>query len=193
MTFKLPVFNPPGGGGFGGGGNNSPGGTSTAANPGLITSTGGLIGANGLLITPFFQPQTGKCLVAVHDSTNFSCEESSEYDFRQEIPDGQEGRDVSCHLIILKYRELGVATFYVNVTVYIKATDTFITTQIPVNIVATTKRTFPDKRIHTRRLGLNKVISGERPQVTITCSANSGPWSVTSLTLCGDADEVPQA
>jgi hypothetical protein len=191
-------------GGGGGGGYNPPtkgGGTKSKANlsnPGLITSSGGLFGTSGLLLTPYVNNTTGQSYIIVHDPTNFDCEESAEYDFRQEIPmvqgnPYQEGTDVSCHLIKLKYRELGVTSFSINVTVYRKQTDDYFTTSITVNIEQvknTPKRTFPDKRIHTRFLSF--LTTGERPQVSITRNANSGPMSITSLTLCGNADEVPQ-
>lgn len=177
-----------------------PGGTNTgikntATNPQLVTSTGGLTGSTGLLLTPYINTLNGNSYVVVHDSNNFDCEENAEYDFRQEIPGNppQEGRNVSCHLIILKYRELGIASFNVNITVYQQLTDTFLTRPIPVSIKNKNKnRVFPDKRIHTIKIGLAPVITGERPQVTITRLANSGPMSVTSLILCLNADEQPQ-
>src|SRR5258706_6609541 len=192
-------------GGGGGGGYNPPtkgGGTKSStnlSNPGLITSSGGLFGTAGLLLTPYTNNVTGRSYIVVHDPTNFDCEEDAEYDFKQEIPQVQsnpyqEGRDVTCHLVILKYRELSVASFSVNVTVYRKQTDDYFTVQIPVKIkkIKDTKtRIFPDNRIHTRNLSFD-VITGERPQVTLTRDANSGPMCVTSLTLCGNADELPQ-
>jgi hypothetical protein len=148
------------------------------------------------MMAPYLNTTNGYPYVIIYDPSNFNCEEAGEYDFRQEIPVvnqmPQEGRNVSCHLIILKYRELGVATFSVNVTVYNRLTDTFSTRSIIVNIQFVKGRTFPDKRIHTRYIGLKPLITGERPQVTLTFNANSGPWSVTSLTLCGNADELPQ-
>jgi hypothetical protein len=163
----------------------------------IINSLGGLYGVNGAMMTPYYNPKIKKSFIVIHDSFNFSCEESGEYDFRQEIPIvnnmPQEGRDVSCHLIILKYREIGAATFSINVTVYRKLTDDFATKSIKIVISNTTNRkSFPDNRIHTKRIGLVPVISGERPQTTITYNANSGPFSITSLTLCGNADETPQ-
>ena len=185
------------GGGGGGGGYNPPvvnkntGNKST--NPSIITSSGGLTGSAGLLMTPYYDTMQQKSLILVHDASNFDCEEDAEYDFRQEIPGTppQEGRNVTCHLIILKYRELGNCTFNVNVTVFQKTNDTFNTIQIPVKVSNVYKRKiYPDKKIHTVFLSFE--ITGERPQVTITRNANSGPVAVTSLTLCGNADEMPQ-
>jgi hypothetical protein len=172
--------------------------TPPAIYPSLLTSTGGLYGTYGAMLTPYYNTVNKRSYVLIHDPTNFNCEENGEYDFRQEIPVvngmAQEGRDVSCHLIILKYREIGVAIFNVNVTVYRKLTDDFATKSIPIaiNNITSNRKSFPDRRIHTRRVGLSPVITGERPQVTLTYSANSGPWAVTSLTLCGDGDETPQ-
>lgn len=187
-------INSPGGGGF-----NPPNQGTTRSSPvsfGLLTSSGGVSGAAGLMMAPYVNPVTGRGYVIIFDSTNFDCEESAEYDYPQVIPPegqgAQEGRDVSCHLIILKYREIGVANFFVNVTVYHKLTDIFETKSIPVSVPYVPGRTFPDKRIHTKFLGLKPAITGERPQVTITRIPNGGPFSVTSLTLCGNADETPQ-
>lgn len=173
------------------------------SNPGLITSTGGLLGTGGFLLTPAFNPITNNSYFIGHDPTNFNCDEAAEYDFRQEcafpnIP-YSEGREVSIHLVILKYRELGFASFSINITTFKKAIDDFQTIQIPVKIPVidlskTRKATFPDGRIHTVRLAPpNGVVQGERPQVTITSNANSGPYSITKLIMCGNADEMAQA
>lgn len=180
-------------------GNTKPLGTS----PGLVTSKGGLYGVNGVLFTPLYDTGTGRSFVVIHDASNFSCEEAGEYDFPQVIPGNppQEGRSVTCHLIILKYRELGIASFSVNVTVYTRETDSFTTVQIPVAIPILPLRTkqrkqnFPDGKIHTVRLypPNGEYITGERPQVSVTYNASSGPFSVTSLILCGNADETVQA
>ena len=173
------------------------------ANQGLLTSTGGLYGINGVLLVPVFNTGTNKSYIMLYDPTNFNCEENAEYDYTQIIPGNppQEGRSVTCHLIILKYRELGIASFNVNVTTFIRDTDSFNTISIPVKIpfipltTKQRKQNFPDNRIHTARLypPNNQYITGERPQVTITYNANSGPVSITSLTLCGNADEEVQA
>lgn len=189
----------PGDGGTnpGGGGYNPPiKNTTGVTNPGLINSTGGLFGNTGLLLTPYVNIITGNCYVFVHDPNNFDCEESSEYDYPQVIPPEQapqEGRNVSCHLIILKYREIGVCTFGINLTMYQKTKDIFTTKSFAVNIANTNKRaSFPDNRIHTRFIGLTPVFTGERPYLSITRNANSGPYSVTKMILCGNADEAPQ-
>jgi len=185
-------FNPPSTG-------NQGGGSSGATSPSLITSTGGLNGAAGILMAPAINTVTGKAVIVYFNPGDFDCEENCEYDFRQEADFGQipaEGRSGTFHLIILKYRELGYASFFVNITVFDKTTDSFITTSLPVTIppiplkTKARQQSFPDKKIHTLRL--YPKIQGERPQVTITRNANSGPESVTRLTLCGNADEMAQ-
>ncbi len=204
----MPPVNREGGAGrtFQGGGGIPPKSSGASsrigANPGLLTSTGGLVGANGLLFTPALNATTGKNVLINHDITDFNCENSSEYDFRQEANYGQqsgEGREASFHLIILKYRELGVAVFSINITVFKQDSDSFETVQIPVSIPVLPlisdkrKKAFPDGRIHTVKLYPPKqVITGERPQVSITRRGDSGPVSITKLVLCGNADEMPQ-
>src|SRR6266566_4881483 len=67
-------------------------------NPGLITSTGGLLGTNGLMLTPAFNQITNSSFLLTHNSSNFNCEEDAEYDFRQEANYGQipgEGRQAT--------------------------------------------------------------------------------------------------
>lgn len=216
MSSRNPYLpNPPsdgGGGGSGGTGNSPIGkggsggggipaslpGTNPGGNAGLLTSTGGLFGIGGLLLTPVINFSTGKSYIMLMDPTNFNCDENAEYDFPQEIPPRQapqEGRDVTCHIIILKYRELGYVTFSVNVTTFQKTTDSFITEQYKVSIPSVAlsgvrKKQFPDERIHTLYIPIQVI--GERPQVSVTYNANAGPLSIVSLVLCGNADELPQ-
>lgn len=193
--------NPNGGGHtFGGGGNS--GNPVTPTNPSLITSTGGLYATSGYLMAPAFNNVTFKPYIVVFDPTNFNCDESAQYTYRQEANFDKfpgEGRQASFHSIILKYRELGIATFSINITVFNQALDDFITVQIPVSIprlpltTKSRKNNFPDGRIHTARIApLNGVIQGERPQVSITIGAGKGPISITKLVLCGNADELAQ-
>lgn len=209
FRFTLSLLpNPDGGwpwrgqGGTGGKGTGGAGkGINLGNNPGLLTSTGGLSGKNTLLVTPVFNVTILKSAVIGYNPSNFNCEDPCEYDFRQEANYGQipgEGRTCTIHLIILKYRELGQASFSVNVTVFDQTLDSFITTAIPVNIPAikltkTRLKNFPDGRIHTLRLNpKGGPVQGERPQVSITINPNSGPVSITKLVLCGNADETAQ-
>ncbi len=61
-------------GGRGGGGapgaNQGGGGSGKPSNPWLITSTGGLIGINGLLLGPAVNQITNKSYISNYDSTN---------------------------------------------------------------------------------------------------------------------------
>lgn len=198
----------PGGQGNSGGGFNPPssgskgGGAGPINNPALITSTGGLSGTSGILMAPAVNTMTGRSVIVYFNPNDFNCEENAEYDYRQEADYGQqpgEGRTCTIHLIILKYRELGYAKFNINITVFDRTIDDFTTTSIPVSIppkplTKTRQGSFPDKKIHTLYIYPPKgVIQGERPQVTTTRNKNAGPESVTRLTLCGNADELPQA
>jgi hypothetical protein len=168
------------------------------SNPGLLTSTGGLFGVNGVLLTPVFNNTTKKSYILLMDPTNFNCEEPAEYDFPQVKPSldaPQEGRDVSCHMLILEYRELGYATLTINVTTFEQNTDSFTSYPYQVSIPpkplkGKRKSNFPDGRIHTLRIPIN--VPGERPQPTINSNGGSGAYSIISLVLCGNADETPQ-
>lgn len=189
-----------GGGGPPGGGKGG-GGTAKPSSPSLITSTGGLLGVNGILITPAFNQITNKSYIINYDSTNFDCEEDAQYSYRQEAnfdKIGGEGRECTIHLLILKYRELGKARFNINITVFKQAYDDFVTYAIPINIPRLPLKgarvnKFPDQQIHTMKIApLNGVIQGERPQVSYTRFKNSGPFSITKLIVCGNADEAAQ-
>lgn len=190
-----------GGGGPPGGGKGG-GGTAKPANPSLITSTGGLLGINGILITPAFNQTTNKSYIINYEPHNNNCEEDAQYTYRQEANYSKfpgEGREASYHLIILKYRELGKCKFSVNITVFKQTIDDFVTYQIPVSIpvlplTRVRLNNFPDNRIHTIKIApiIGGVVIGERPQVSITYKANSGPVCVTKLILCGNADEAAQ-
>lgn len=198
-------FLPNGGGSGGGGGFNPPSGGGSGAGKSaitttLITSTGGLIGIFGALLTPCIEPSSGNSFILTHMPEDFDTEEPAEYDYIQFAPENYEGRDVTINQIVLKYREIGKAKFSVNITVFNKTLDDFETVQIPVVIpqkallTKNRKQSFPDNRIHTIRLAPPRgVIQGERPQITITRDANSGPISITKLTICGNMDEVPLA
>lgn len=193
-----------GGGGGGGSGGSGTTPKSRVGSPGLLTSTGGLLGSNGLLLAPSFNIFTGKPYIVLMDATNFNCEENSQYTFRQEanfekIPG--EGRSCSIHLIILKYREIGTVSFNINITVFNQQLDTFINVAIPVNIPVISyanmtkarKNIFPDNRIHTVKLAPpNGVITGERPQLSVTVTSGNGPLSITKIIMCGNADEASQ-
>ena len=196
-----------GGGGFGGGGGSGSGGgtkSKTGSSPGLITSTGGLVGNSGLLLAPAFNTITLIPFVVLLDANNFNCEENSQYTFRQEanfekVPG--EGRSCSIHLIILKYREIGTVSFNINITVFNQMLDSFINTAIPVSIPIIPytqmskerKNKFPDNRIHTVKLSPPQgAVSGERPQLSITVTGGKGPLAITKIIMCGNADESSQ-
>src|SRR5215831_15573547 len=84
--------------------------TKVAGSPGLITSTGGLVGAGEALVTPVLNMITGRSYIIEHFSSIFDPDEPVEYDFRQEANYDRfpgEGRSASFHRIVLKYREIG--------------------------------------------------------------------------------------
>jgi hypothetical protein len=179
-------------------------GHTVGNSPGLLTSTGGLYGYNGLLLAPAYNRITGKSFILLLDATNFNCEEDSQYSFRQEANFGNisgEGRTCSIHLIILKYRELGSVSFNFNITVFNQILDDYVNVVIPVSLpvipfarmTKLRKNSFPDGRIHTVKLTPPcGVVSGERPQLSITISGNNGPLSITKVIMCGNADESAQ-
>jgi len=55
------------------------------------------------------------------------------------------------------------------------------------------KNAFPDNRIHTVKIAPPYgVITGERPQPSITVTGGKGPLAITKLVMCGNADEAAQ-
>lgn len=197
------VRDPPGGVGGGGGSFNPPTTKtgSSASSPGLLTSTGGLVGASSLLVAPCISALSGATLVTIFDPTNFDTEESAEYDFPQETMYGEfngECKFASINKVKVKYRELGIASCSINITVYLPKIDDFKTVQMPLKIPhiklsKARQQTFPDGKLHTVTLHpVPGVITGERPQVTITRNAKSGPLSITRVILYGDADNTDE-
>lgn len=178
----------------------SPSSKPLGGSPGLLTSTGGLYGVNGVLLTPVFNNISGKSYILLMDPSNFNCEENAEYDFPQGIPavqnnPFQDGCNVNCHLIKLKYREIGIAQFTINVTTFNRDIGDFQSFPYIVNIpniplTGKRKAKFPDQRIHTIFIPID--VPGERPQVTLNSVGGSGAYSIISLNLCGFADELPQ-
>jgi len=181
-----PVDREPGGGGhapF-----KPPVGKSTIqGSPGLLTSTGGLFGANYQLLMPLFDATFQKTYLALFNDDDFNCEEAAFYTFRQE--DVQPFRNVSVHKLIINYRELGEARFTIGVQAYIEDTDSFKTESRLVRIVKAKNRKglFPDKTLRTKQISL--VISGQRPQIFISREPNSGPLSITRVMMVGKADQ----
>lgn len=173
---------------------------ATSSNPQLVTSTGGLQGLSGALLTPINVNQIpgASSYVMIHDSNNFDCEEDCIYYFRQEVGSEFEGQYVEVNRMIVKYRELGAATFSIGISAYQKSTDDFkvVTTQVSIPSVKLTnarKKVFPDGKVHIISIAPPKgIISGINPQAFISRKANSGPLSITKLVLCTYADEVPQ-
>lgn len=178
----------------------SPNNSKLGSNPGLLTSTGGLFGGNGVLLTPVLNSITNNSYILLMDPSNFNCEEDCEYDFPQQIPNVQsnpyqDGCIVNCNLIKLKYREIDKAQFTINITTYNRDTDEFTSYPFVVNIPSKPlskkrKALFPDKRIHTLFIPID--VPGERPQPTINSKGGSGAYSIISMILCGNADETPQ-
>lgn len=158
---------------------------SNAANISLITSTGGLIGINWILLTPFYDSRIKTFYFAIYDSNNFDCEEDAFYDFKME--DVHPGRNVDVHKVYLQYRNIGIATFTINVTVvqYDKVKDKTKFITIPKVIKIGTAK--PDSKIYDKYIDLK--IVGLRPQLRISRKANSGPLSIVTAMLVGNMAE----
>lgn len=171
-----------------------------SSNPQLLTSTGGLQGSLGALLTPvnINQIPGPSSYVMIHDANNFDTEEDCIYYFREEVGSEYEGQYIQISKIIIKYRELGKAKFFIGISAYQQKTDSFkvVETEVSIPSVKLSKdrlKNFPDKKIHIINIAPPKgVIQGINPQVYIRRVANSGPLSITKLVACGYSDEVPQ-
>lgn len=177
----------PNGGGSGGGYKPPSGQTTIHGSPGLLTSTGGLFGANYRLLMPLFDSVFDKTYLAFIDPEDNNCEEEAFYLFKQE--DVMPGRVVSVHKLLVYYKELGAAKFSVGVQVYIRKTNKFYQKSVELKITDRKDRTapFPDGKL--RELPVDFVIEGERPQVFIIRRANAGPLCVTRIHMVGNANE----
>lgn len=159
----------------------------TGGSAGLLTSTGGLFGGTGLLFAPFYNIRTNKSYILQYDTSSFNCEEDGQYDFPSPDSPNGVGRKVTIHKVILVYREIETAKFYVGVRAYISETDSFIFEE---KLVKISPKKPPDNKLHTRKLSI--IVTGERPQPYIRWIRNNGGFSVIKLTLCGNADEKDQ-
>lgn len=155
--------------------------------PGLVTSTGGIIGTGQQLILPLFDLVSNKTYLELIDPEDNDCEEEAFYIFKQE--DVMPSRVVSVHKLIVVYKELGTAKFSVGVQVYIRKANKFMQVSKEVKIVDRKDITapFPDGKL--RELPVDLVIEGERPQVFIRRKAKSGPLCITRVHMVGHADE----
>lgn len=164
--------------------------SNLGGSPGLITSTGGLYGSKFALLIPWYDTKNKNISLNVIDSDNFNCEEDAFYYFMQ--PDVSIAKAVTVHQVAIIYREIGPASFFIGVIVYIRRTDTFVFKEVPVLITNDSPNIdmvnfpFPDGKLHTRYVDIR--IDGERPQAYIKRFADSGPLAITSVTLAGHAD-----
>src|SRR3974390_1493597 len=174
-----PPYKPPSGGGGGK--------TAIHGSPGLVTSTGGLIGAGFDLLMPSIDFITGKTTLELINADDNNCEEEAFYLFKQE--DVMPSRVISVHKLIVLYKELGAAKFIVGVQVYLRQPNKFYQKSVEVAITdrQDRKASFPDKKL--RELPVDLVIEGERPQVFIRRKANSGPLCITRVHMIGKADQ----
>lgn len=166
--------------------------TNLGGSPGLLTSTGGLFGIKPLLLVPVFDSKNKHFNIDIIDANNFDTEEDAFYFFPS--PNIQVGRRITINNVVLEYREIGEATFTMGVIVYSRDDDTFKFKTTQINIRNTSPQIdrvnfpFPDGKIHTTQFNL--VLDGERPQMFMQRSADSGPVSIISATLVGTADVV---
>lgn len=163
-------------------------GASTAANISLLTSTGGLIGTNLVLLTPFYNAISKKYYFTIYDSSNFDTEEDCVYNFKME--DVQSGRNIDIHKVYLQYRDIGKVKFTVTVfaTQYnkVKKTEKIVSDFQEVS-VGTKKG---DGKIHSYFVDLK--VTGERPQCVITRKAADGPLAIVMAKMIGDVSEEQQ-
>lgn len=168
---------------------NSPIGSS----PGLLSSTGGLFGSDGLLLCPLVDNFSNAFYLGVWDPAIFDTEEDCIYNFPQE--NVKLNYAVSSYKLIVIYRNIGKVTVTFNLSGFRKGLTTYQNNiaQIQQGTYKTLSKTMilgnnpPDNLLYT--IDFNIVNPGERPQVSILRKANKGPLSIVSVTLYGNADE----
>jgi hypothetical protein len=162
----------PAGGGSGGGTTNSPGSNPTI-DLSNVSSTGGLSGSKGLVLVfgkgIFLQQSLGWQF----DSTNFDCEEDSEYRFK--VEEIEVYRQPTVNNIIIRYRDIGQAT--INCFIAGNVLGSAVVSKI-VTVVFGGKA---DNKIYTTKFDLT--FTCEAPQLIITRNANSGPDSIVKVLM----------
>ena len=158
-----------GGGSPGGGGSSSP----SPINLSQLPVTGGLSGTVSAFLMIGFDAVANQNLTYLVDPTNFNCEETSEYDFR--IEEVEPGNVLTIHNIVIRYRDLGIATFTVNIQNAVKG--------ILASKPFTVGNQIPTNKIFTKKCDMQA--TGEALQITITQAANAGPRCITKVRAWG--------
>lgn len=117
------------------------------------------------------------------ESASFDTEEAGELDFRQEQL--EEGKKAFIKRIRLFYRDIGSFTVTATVTV-LNNDNTFSSIFKQLVVVG-----LNDNKL--KRKFFDMKITGMNPQLVLTRNANSGPFSIVSVTLIGDliqADDI---
>lgn len=179
----------------GGTGSGTKSGSNPGVSPGLITSTGGITGASSVLLAPVTDAITNNTYFTIWDSNIFDTEEDCIYYFPQE--NIKVNYDVSAYKMILMYRNIGKCTVTFNLSCFRKGQTTqnsngsYTIKQGTYKVVSKTMilgTNPPDNLLYT--VDINIINPGQRPQIWIKRPANKGPFSLISLGLYGNADEV---
>lgn len=184
-----------GGGSLGGGGRPPSGGVTkpstgvpgTAKSLANVTSTGGLQGSLGLLLTPFFVNNIRRFAFFAYDTTDFDCEEDCVYNFKME--DVKIGRVCDIHKVYFQYRDIGKVTMTWTVSAYLLNRTTG-KESFPSKSKTVTVGGLSDNKIHSKFVDLK--ITGERPQLSLLRKANNGPLAIITAMFVGNMSEEEQ-
>jgi hypothetical protein len=166
-------INPPSGNTGGGSGGGSGPGSNPVIDLSNVTSTGGLDGIDGVVLTfglsEFFPQAVGWKF----DAEDFNCEEDCEYHFR--IEEIEPYRQPTVDSIIIRYRDLG------KVTVNAFIIGNVLGESKVSKIVVVTFGGKADKKIYTVKFDLTCTF--EAPQLIIERDALKGPLSITKILM----------
>lgn len=153
---------------------------SAALDISKITTTGGLIGTDQVVLMALRSTQLDLFSMGFFDFEDLNCEEVSEVKFRQE--EILAGREVTVSRVRLVYRNLGKVEVeaIVETTQCSKNHKQFIGDDSPVL----------KGKVMTAYFDL--IATGERPQLTIRRTANSGALAIIKAQMITDVELAEQ-
>jgi hypothetical protein len=174
-----------GGGGDTGGGGGIPGtptGTSQPASGLPVGENGGISApSDNILLIPVQDSVSSRCYLGYYDVTNFNDNnDGSYYKFRKE--DVVPLRVPTVRRIGVVYRDLGT----------VKVTFSLSAVNDNGNVITSSQKVTLGTSGASNDLltaFVDVVITGFRPQLTVTRGAGDGPLSIVSITLIGEVEE----
>jgi hypothetical protein len=181
LVRDLPTY-PPGGGGGGGGGKPGGGSGGTVSTFVPFSENGGFAATAFVMFVPVQASTGGGGYISTFSPVSYDdANDASSYSYRQEdiIPN----RVPTVRRIAITYRNIGLATRTITVTAINDAGATVTATQTQQIGDTTADSTL-------RTIFYDLVVTGFRPQLTISRAAGGGPISIIRASMIGEVENA---